>query len=863
MSIENEKLRLIERFSQPLEYYQKRRIVFWLDPSKDFSDSIDMLELPDVKILTLTGTNNFVAKKLIEKDDLLSDFLVYCPFNYANIKDNWLLDVQLYSEEFRADLISSLCEELTIDSSVSMRNTIQKNIKFFNSSERQRKLKSYGNQYIKSATLEIDLFSVLCGLKEGNFDRVIRVILVESLDENDNKYLTEISKFSDLEAFWELVKRTYGFESTGDNILMEFASYLFINSLSKTLNIQKQLNLQKNSNERYVGFCYSLVNSWLHDSEDEDSLYQISREVERWFKLPQLLESYEIDELMLTEIFPCINEIILQKLFRSTRNVSVNSSVIIKTAETRRTLKWYDRVSQYYNALYQFALMNDFQSSHQDGFHIAEYDKLWNLYCLDYYQMDTLYRKFYVSYYEALKEGSSEIDDLLKNTAVSVENLYKNWFLSNLSMQWTNVIEESISVDSRLKKLRLQEEFYSQNCSDIVFNNGRVFVIISDALRYEVAKELNDILASETSGKSTLGSMQSIFPTITKCGMAALLPHHNLSMDDHLKVLVDGATVDSIEAREKVLQKQNPESVAIQYKEFYAMKNSERQDLIRGKKVIYIYHNYIDAIGDKLATEGQVFNACEDTIGELKQLVKILTNLSATNIFITADHGFLYTNNPLKETDKAEKDLLQGEILEYSRRYAILKKNATTDHMIRIPLTHFKGNGNIGITPYENIRLKMQGGGANYVHGGISLQEMVVPLITYKNLKSDSKQFVAVEKAKVALLSQIHKVSNSLFSLEFFQTEAVKDKIQANSIQAYFIDEKGMAISDKKLILADNTSTDIDDRKTRLNFVLKNQNYKKSEKYYLVLEELNDKSNFIYEKYEFEINILFSSDFDL
>ena len=863
MSMENENQRLIEKFNQPLEYYQKRKIVFWLDPNGEFSNSIGDLDLPNVRTLILTGTNNFIAKKTIEKDDILSDFLVYCPFNYENIKDNWLLDIQLYSEEFRADLVSSLCEELSIEPSVSLRNIIQKNMKFFNNIERRRKLKSFGNQYSKTFALEIDLLSVLCGLKVGNFDRVIQTIFIDSLDVDDNRILAEIAKFSDLEGFWELVKRTYGFEPSGDNPLMKLAGYLFINATSKTMNIRNNPNLQKYINGTYVGFCYSLVNSWLHDGENDHALFEISRAVEEWFQLPQLFESYDVDELALSETFPCIDEIILKKLFASTINATVKSADIIKTVEMRRTSKWYHCASRYFTALHQVALMYDFQSSHIEGFHITEYEKLWSLYCADYYQMDTLYRKYFLSYNEALKEGNDELDDLLKSTAVDVENLYKNWFLSNLSMQWTKDVKEPIENDSRLRKLKIQEEFFSQNCSEILFNNGRVFVIISDALRFEVAKELNDILSSETGGKSTIASMQGIFPTITRCGMAALLPHHKLTVDENMKVYVDGASVDSIESRGKVLQKQYPESVAIKYKDFNSMKNSERQDYIRGKKVVYIYHDYIDAIGDKLTTEEQVFNACEGTIEELKQLVKILTNLSATNIFITADHGFLYTNNPLLETDKAEKALIQGEIIEYSRRYAIIKNTATAEHMIRIPLSHFEGSKDVGITPYENIRLKMQGGGANYVHGGISLQEMVIPLISYKNLKSDSKHFVAIEKTKIALLSQIHKISNSLFSLEFFQTEAVKDKMQANKILAYFADEKGLVISDKKLIIADNVSSDINERKLKLNFVLKNQTYKKSEKYFLVLEEQNDKLNYIYEKHEFEINILFSSDFDL
>ena len=65
----------------------------------------------------------------------------------------------------------------------------------------------------------------------------------------------------------------------------------------------------------------------------------------------------------------------------------------------------------------------------------------------------------------------------------------------------------------------------------IVSNGNRVFVIISDALRYEVAVSLLEELSREMQGKVKLSSMQGIFPTETKFGMAALLPHKELSVE--------------------------------------------------------------------------------------------------------------------------------------------------------------------------------------------------------------------------------------------------------------------------------------------------------------------------------------------
>lgn len=67
----------------------------------------------------------------------------------------------------------------------------------------------------------------------------------------------------------------------------------------------------------------------------------------------------------------------------------------------------------------------------------------------------------------------------------------------------------------------------------------------------------------------------------------------------------------------------------------------------------------------------------------------------------------------------------------------------------------------------------------NFVHGGISLQEMCVPLIEYKHLRNSSKEYQRnkdkydTKPVEVNLLSANHKISNMIFSLNFYQKEAV------------------------------------------------------------------------------------------
>ena len=56
----------------------------------------------------------------------------------------------------------------------------------------------------------------------------------------------------------------------------------------------------------------------------------------------------------------------------------------------------------------------------------------------------------------------------------------------------------------------------------------------------------------------------------------------------------------------------------------------------------------IDARGDSAKTEEQVFEAVEDTLDELVTLVRKLTSANASNILVTADHGFIYQNRDHK-----------------------------------------------------------------------------------------------------------------------------------------------------------------------------------------------------------------------
>ncbi len=387
-----------------------------------------------------------------------------------------------------------------------------------------------------------------------------------------------------------------------------------------------------------------------------------------------------------------------------------------------------------------------------------------------------------------------------------------------------------------------------------------------DAMRYEVAATLAEQLRRETQAKVDLKSMQGIFPTITKFGMAALLPHKKLTVEqktgatsERLAVLADGQSTEA-NNRDKLLKVAEEKSVALKYKDIIGMKRAERQSLVKGMDVVYIYHDTIDEAGH---LEKDIFGACDEAIDELKNMVRIIANeFGGANILITSDHGFLYTHSPLNEDDKVDETGFVNRIIEYGRRFAIMMKDSDPDYLQKVKFLDGETDYD-GFAPKENIRIKMKGGGMNFVHGGISLQEMVVPVIEYHFLRNDSKEYKR-NKSKydtklvtVALLSASHKISNMIFSLNFYQKEAVAANRESATYQLYFTDSAGKVISDTTRIIADKTSDNVQDRTFRCSFNLKSLKYSNTETYYLVIA---DEDGLQISREEFQIDIAFAVD---
>lgn len=853
---------LNKRFIAPLDEFYKRRIVVWYDEDGEFIDQIKDLQLLNAKILRLTETNNFEIKKTIAIEEPTQNFLIYNSMNYENLDDNWLLDVELYSEEFRADLIAIWMDEMGIPSSVALRNQVKKYRKFLNAKSRRDDVVKLADSLDSPTKIQLAIMASIVESQRTVPISIIKSVLKSGLDTDDNYQYQELVKYDALDLFWSMVSKITGYSDV-DHSLGKLAAYIILTAGSRTLpdSVFDGLSNFMTEMPQLQAYCSDIISEWIH-SDDADSYVAIAEIVEEEMHLKKRLSKQTADVLADTEILPCLNSIILSKIMTDISNEIVSSESIFAIAEKRRTMVWYEEYKDYYKGIVALANMNEFYKENASGFHIVGAKNIWNAYTKEYYKMDTYYRQFHMSYENSKKSYGGNLQDLFTGVCDKVERLYSNWYLDALGHNWSEEAASELEKHGYIEEIDRQENFYDNKIKNA---ENRVYVIISDAMRYEVAVSLSEEISRDMQGKVNMSSMQCIFPTITKFGMAALLPHREIDIEtknDQIKVLNDGQSTDST-YREKLLQQVNANSIVLKATDLVTMKRSERSELVKGKEVVYIYHDTIDETSH--TSEEKVFNACTETIDEIKNLVKIIVNdFSGVNIMITSDHGFLYTYSPLTEEAKTEKSDFAHRIIEYGRRFAILTKGEDPDFLL--PVNLLSGRTEYaGYAPRGSIRIKTSAGsGMNFVHGGISLQEMCVPLIEYKHLRNSSKEYQRnkdkydTKPVEVNLLSANHKISNMIFSLNFYQKEAVGLNREKCNYNAYFIDVTGKKISDVQKIIADKTSDDVQKRTFRCNFSLKSQAYDSKELYYLVIEK--EDSTELPERIEFQIDIAFAAD---
>lgn len=797
-----------------------RKLVFWYDEKAEFEDDIDTLDISNAKIYHLEKDNQFYTKYFLERHDTTTNYLIYAPFPRPQVRDNHLEDVLLYSKQFFADRASLLTVDLGIDQ--KYKPVIQKYIKFFGAKDRTQKFYDLELENFTKESIEVALMSVLCKTRIAFFDEVVRVVLTEG-ELEDNKFLNEFEKYDLREPFWRLCEEQFGYTDVKPTleklVITMFVTYTQRYLQGELPQAWKSFASYKSGN--IIAFLDSLMNNVLYREQyDELSSY-----VARNLQAKTILESYNPEVLVNCDTFQDIDEILIawvnDRLLNEDIGAKLNNLSIPEICKERRKRHFGEQYRSEYRML-------------ESAFHViaaAKYQGKENFkdiikqYTTADYKIDQQYRKFYFNY-DQLSENAhfEKLRDL-------VENIYTNEYLSKGIYSWN----QALNKEDKASTLPLQRNFYSKYIQP---SKDRVVVIISDAMRYEVGQTLFDKLENDEKCTPKLEAMLSVLPSYTRLGMAALLPHKTIELTDDSKVLVDGLPCDSLKQRESVINTYSPNSRCIQFDDLKFLKKTELREIFTGMDVVYVYHNQIDARGDKLNTENEVFTACNEAVEELFALIKrISTNANTLHFIVTADHGFIYKRDKLQETDKiihlADKDAF------VNRRFVVSKDALLDDGIISLSMGEILGNNDskkVSVPISSNV-FKVPGGGQNYVHGGSSPQEMIIPVLDVKVEKGHAD----TRAAQIVLVSMVQKITNLISSLDFIQSEPVSDVVKETSYKVFFISEDNEKISNECIYIADKKDNDPSKRIFRLKFNFKNKQYDKSKRYYLVAyDEKND-----------------------
>lgn len=838
-------------FHSPLQTGEKRKILYLYDEEEQYDEQLTewSKESELFELLKVTDHNYFHTQYQIEKMMVDKNIVLYFTIKRPSDQENPMLGVLLYSHELKLDQDSQLYAATGIDSTNDALTDLAKQYQtFFKSKERTTKFKKFFQQTMipNPETMEFSILAVLTRTKQPDWMNSFIELFTETVKGQTVRW-ENIQKFGDINRFWLLTDRLFGFNTvtskTGKLSIKTLMEQLFITHLAS--------ECPKEFPKAFVPFVLPkvnqvtiFINQWMNLKDQQTSYTQVANLLETELAINERFSKESLANLTTVETFQWFDNYLVQQLASQLADGGIDYDYYDHLIAQRRGKFWYMDYHAAYHALRWslklFKAVNELKNIITE---IKDEKIFWQIYQTDFYRIDQAYRKFYF-YFDQLTRLSSSFEGL----KLEVEKNYHQTFLKNFTAKWDQLLmqETMLSREDIVK----QSDFYSNEISFFVEQDKKVIVIISDGLRYEAGKELFQRLLEEKRFTGQLSAMRTALPSYTALGMAALLPHQQLTIESTGEVKVDGLSTESIAKRNEVLQKNSSDKAfAIRYDTVIQLNRDELRSEFSGKKVIYIYHNRIDAIGDQRITENAVFASVEETLQQLKRLLtRLTTEVSAAQLFVTADHGFLYSRSSIQPTEKVTLTAnLEGTT--YNKRFILSKQENPIQMGLSFSLADQIDSAGFVLVPRGINRFTLAGGGYQYIHGGHLPQETMVPLLNIKTIRGRNE----VPQVAINLLSQTRLLTNSVIWLEFLQLDSVSETLKEKRLSVYFEDDKGNKISNEQVLIADSGNELSQDRIIREKFVLLSNRYQRSSNYYLVMKNNKDEEDVVKELFKIDI----------
>jgi len=864
-----------ERISDSLSrLFQVNRIVFWQDADGEFQDSIAQIEINGVEVIDTGSRAPLDIKIDVELERPTGKFLIYAMGERPLSEKDWLLDIRHYAAPFSADRASLIARDLDL-AHASMREHVAARSKFFASKDRIEKLSRLIDSRDTPTAVDMKITAVLLKTDQWDFHHVLMVLGQQLAQNHDLSAVPEVfadfEKYGVDEMFWDQCRSYFGFD-TEKPTLERLLISLLVSDFGKTLNgstptaLHHLLLPQKGMANAVV-----FLDRWRDSTSFHESYDVISSLVSDVVDIEKHLTGIEPEVLRDSKTFLATEKEVARQLTRRVTDSgsAVDAAEIAALASTRQNAYWANprwgntddapraALGKVYDALVHAAELFRLRQEYSAGFDHPNARAFWNSYENELYQFDQLYRLFC----ECADEIEVQGWDVLKGLRSAVEDVYCNGYVTPLALSWGKHVESMIKDEWRVDSVERQSRFFNAHVAPQL-NKGserRVFVIISDAFRYEAAKELETELNGKYRMSAKLTSQLSVLPSYTALGMASLLPHTDLSVAKDGNILVDGKSSAGLESRGKILAEHA--GVAVKADELMAMRKDAGRAFLEGKQVVYIYHNVIDQTADTGNEEG-TFQAVRKTIDGIAALVRhIVNSLNGSNVIITADHGFLYQESAPTAVDKNSIETKPAGSVRAKKRYVIgdkLGDDPGAWHGKMATTSDVKGDAEFWV-PKGTNRFHFVGG-ARFLHGGAMLQEICVPIIKVRQHKDGkAKEATKVSNVGVTLLSPPTKITTSRQRITLLQTEPVTDRRKPAKVRVG-VYESGQPVSSVETITLESTTSQMnEDWKKEVWLTLGSQSYNKSRKYTVIVRDAENDSEVV--RQDVIIDLAFTNDF--
>ncbi len=325
---------------------------------------------------------------------------------------------------------------------------------------------------------------------------------------------------------------------------------------------------------------------------------------------------------------------------------------------------------------------------------------------------------------------------------------------------------------------------------------GRKAYFMVDSLRYEMGVELGRQLqgALDLSVRPAVAAL----PSITPLGMAALMPgasadYSVLEQKGRLAAQVDGSPLGAVTDRMKYLKAKVPGAVDLTLGKVLSMTQTKLSSAVNQASLVVVRSQEIDFVGEM--DEDLLARQLMDTIvGNLARAVKKLAAAGIEHFVITADHGHQFS---IRKDEDMRIENPGGDVVEVHRRCWVGKGGSTPPGTIRVTGAELGYATDLEFVFPSGLGVFKAGGGLGYHHGGLSLQEVVIPVLSFR-MPDVPRKLAATQKAKLAGVPD--KVTSRTFGLrvgvtgDLFSTDPVPLRVIVVSKEGEQIGQAGMAV---------------------------------------------------------------------